>query len=233
MRTALILASLLWLAACGEPGNEVFATDTREVSSFSGVENRSSANVYIRVDPTITSGEVRLTLSGDENLIEDVDTWVEGGWLYVDTDHHLWPHFELKVDATVPALEDATNEGSGDIEVTGMNGEYAGLALLGSGDLRASGDLTNVSVDSSGSGNAYLSGTTDRIDVMSSGSGDVHGLGMQARLADVHASGSGKVEVCVTGRLEAYVSGSGDIEYGCHPDTVLPHDSGSGDIRPD
>jgi hypothetical protein len=106
---------------------------------------------------------------------------------------------------------------------------YVGVYHLGESPTGAAGELA----DSSGSGNAYLSGTTDRIDVMSSGSGDVHGLGMQARLADVHASGSGKVEVCVTGRLEAYVSGSGDIEYGCHPDTVLPHDSGSGDIRPD
>lgn len=233
MRYLLILTSLLSVAACGERGNEVFATETREVSSFSAVENQGAVNVDIRVDPNATPGQARLTLSGDENLLDNVQTWVEAGWLYVDTEHAVWPRLELKLTATVASLEEATNEGSGDLEVAGLTGAFAGLALLGSGHLWASGDVTSASVDSSGSGDVYLGGVADTIDVNSSGSGDVHGLGMQARVADVHASGSGTVEVCVTGRLEAYVSGAGDVEYSCHPDTVVPRDSGSGDVRPD
>ena len=55
--------------------NEQFATETREVSQFSTIENRGEANVYLTVDDAVDPGTVRLTISGDENLLNDVQAF--------------------------------------------------------------------------------------------------------------------------------------------------------------
>jgi hypothetical protein len=63
------------------------------------------------------------------------------------------------------------------------------------------------------------------------GSGDVHARDLTVVDASIASSGSGDVELCVTGTLDAVSSGSGDIDFYCNPDVVYPTTSGSGDIH--
>lgn len=229
MRTVLIVSSIM-AGGCGEAGSGIFASEVREVEGFFGVENRSEANLSLSVTSSAVAAPVELTVSGDDNLIAEVRTWVTEGTLVIHTERALDPDIELQVVATVPALTLVDSSGSGDVYATGVAGELLEVISSGSGAVTVSADSAEIRLRSSGSGETQLSGTTANLDLSSSGSGDAQARGLSAATGVVSSSGSGDVEVCVTGELRAYASGSGDIDYYCNPDVVHDSSSGSGSV---
>jgi len=226
----MISVFLVQTTACGESGNGVLGTEVREVALFSEVENTGSASLYIDVDPNAPSNSVRLRISGDENLLDEIDTRVAGNTLILDTDDVFHSHNELKVTATVPAVGRIALSGSGDIEAIGMADTELRLTSSGSGDIAAVGDWPLVVLSISGSGDVQLSGNVEHLEVSASGSGRLSARGLSALDADVVNSGSGDVSVCVTGTLDATTSGSGDVDYYCNPDHVNEASPGSGHV---
>jgi hypothetical protein len=220
---------LLLLVAC-EEGNGVFDSITHCLPAFSQIENRSQANLYLSVEPSADDSETRISVTGDQNLIRDVEVFVTGDTLVVDTHHSMWPSLELRVIATVARLDDFENSGSGEAHINGLNGNDLAIYVTGSGDVTASGELDRLLLQVSGSGDTEISGSATDIDLDVSGSGDIKARRLAALDASVRISGSGDVEVCVTGELDATISGSGDIDYFCNPDAVHRFGSGSGDI---
>ncbi len=228
MKWTLLTWTLWSLTACGERGSGDYAFDSRRLEPFSEVENRGEANIYLSVENGADDGEI--TVTGDDNLIGDVRTWVHGDTLVVETTHDLWPSHELRVVAAVSRVARIDNDGSGDVHADGAEGDFL-LVVDGSGDATVDGDLDLLEVICDGGGDAHLDGSADRLEIAAEGSGDVEARDLRATDADVRVSGSGDVEVCVTGTLDASTSGSGDIDYYCNPDVVYPSTSGSGDIR--
>jgi hypothetical protein len=227
MKHVLVLLALVG-AACGERGSGDYAFESRELPLFSKIENRSEVNLYIAVEADAVGGEV--TVTGDDNLIDLVTTEVANDRLVVRTLYNVWPLHELRLIATVPSLKRCSNQGSGDSHITGISSESFTLIVGGSGNASVDGDFTELEVRSDGSGNAELSGGAQQVLVNATGSGNVRARELPVRDAEVSVSGSGDVELCVTGTLDAHSSGSGDIDYHCDPAVVHPSTAGSGDI---
>ncbi|MGZ4400066.1 MAG: GIN domain-containing protein, partial [Gaiellaceae bacterium] len=117
----------------------------------------------------------------------------------------------MRVDVHVPSIDALTLNGSGLISASGVKTSSLTLAISGSGILRVSGKAT-------------------RLDIRLSGSGDAEAGQLVAR--DVHAvvSGSGRILVDATERLDASVPGSGAIIYSGEPSHITTSISGSGTV---
>ncbi|MBL4888289.1 MAG: DUF2807 domain-containing protein [Flavobacteriaceae bacterium] len=104
-------------------------------------------------------------------------------------------------------------------------------SLRGSGDLRLNVDAKEVVSKIAGSGNIMLKGHSKVLLINIRGSGDFYGDTLKTEDAEIKITGSGNVEVNVTGVLNAQIRGSGDIRYSGNPVLGRSKISGSGSIK--
>lgn len=207
---AITLAAGLLGGCHVEEGSGRLGEQHRQLSAFDRVEvNGGFDTVWIEAcDACTPSARVR----GDDNLIGDVITGTSGSTLEIDTHGWLLPKLPLEVIVEAPPTTRIELDGSATIVVDGVNEDRYDAVLDGSGDISINGQT------------AHLEATLD-------GSGAVRAFDLLARDADVAINGSGRIEVCAFGRLDASVSGSGDVRYDCTPRSLGRHISGSGTIR--
>ncbi len=188
-------------------GSGVAATQARSVPPFTGVELAGANNVVIHV-----GARQSVVVHADSNLLGRVTTRVRSGSLVIGTTPGtLNAKSPMFVAVSVPALQDLTLDGAGNISVTGVTGANLAVELPGSGTINAAGTVTRLDVTVSGSGTALLG---------------------QLIAADVKAalSGDGTINLTATHSLSASLSGSGAITYTGSPAQVTKTVTGSGTI---
>jgi hypothetical protein len=207
---AVAAAALLGAAACGgaREGSGTPGAQEREVDDFTALSVSGDVDVDVRIGPGTS-----VTVRGDEDLLDELETDVKDETLEIDEERALRPRAGLLVVAQTPALEEIEVAGAGDVRVTGLRGEQ-------------------LEIDVSGAGDVEVAGRVEAVDVQVSGAGDVRLLGLVAREADVEVSGAGQVDVTATESLTAQVSGAGHVRYAGRPSEVDTDVSGAGDVRP-
>ncbi|OEZ99985.1 head GIN domain-containing protein [Duganella phyllosphaerae] len=191
-------------------GNGQVLTEQRVVSaSVDGIDISGSMVVTVRVGQAPS-----LTVEGDSNLLPLLITDASGGTLRLRTEGSVRSSNPLRVTLTLPRLRQAEANGSGRLQVTGLNGGDFQLRLNGSRDVEIAGRVDRFDVRLNGSGsmnaNALDSVTTDAT-LNGSGRlqlGRLHGqsLGLELR-GSGSATASGSVE-----RLRVRLSGSGSAD---------------------
>jgi hypothetical protein len=225
---AVVVAAAFALpaAAARIQGDGNTTSQPREVPAFSSIQLESSADVAVKV-----GAPQSVVVVADSNLQQHVKTEVRDGTLVIDTDGDLRPKQPLRVEVSVPQLEDLEIDGSGNVTIDGARGDSS-LSIDGSGDIRWKGDAGKLRVDIEGSGGVVLAGTAAELTVEVSGSGDVDAKELSARDATVEVEGSGDVAVHVEGgKLRAEVSGSGDVRWSGNATVERAVVSGSGAIH--
>ena len=205
-------------------------TITKSTSDYDGIKCAGSFD-YILVAGT----EGKITLEGEENLLEYVIVEVKDNKLIVKTEHHinLKPSNNKTIKITIPFkdINSVSLAGSGDLwnedVITATNLD---VALAGSGDVVLKIAATNTEGRVAGSGDLTLKGNTNKLEAKVAGSGDFHGFDLQSNHTEVAVAGSGDAEVVSNESLKARVSGSGDIEYRGNPKTEDSKVAGSGSI---
>lgn len=182
--------------------------------------------------------EGKLSIEGDENLLEHIKTEVKDGKLVVKVKkgYNLQPSSWKKdggIYVTVPveSVNAVSLSGSGDIvgKKTISAAEF-NTSMSGSGDITLDLESKTVTASMSGSGDIELSGSTEVFEVQISGSGDIKAYELIADKVDASVSGSADIKVTANEELIARVSGSGDIHYRGDPKKIDSKTSGSGDI---
>ena len=121
-------------------------------------------------------------------------------------------------------------DGSGDVDVSGIRGNL-GIEVNGSGDVTATGlQLESCSLKVTGSGDVELKGRTYQLTMVVAGSGDIAANGLTAVSVNAHNTGSGDAFVNAIDKLEASLTGSGDLGYTGNPTVLKVSTAGSGDI---
>jgi hypothetical protein len=182
--------------------------------------------------------EGKLSIKGEENLLEYIKTEVKEGKLVIKTEkgYNLQPSSWKKdggIYVTVPveSINEVSLSGSGDIvgKKTITASEFS-TSMSGSGDITLDLQSKSITAAMSGSGDINLSGSTELFDVQISGSGDIKAYDLIADTVDARISGSADIQVTANELLIARVSGSGDIHYRGDPKKIDSKSSGSGDI---
>ncbi|RXR28331.1 DUF2807 domain-containing protein [Flavobacterium piscinae] len=186
---------------------------------------------------TLVEGkEGKITLKGEENLLEYVIIETDGSNLKIKTEKgiSLYPSKGKKIEIIVPVedISAASLAGSGDIiaDFTIKTTQFK-VALAGSGDITLRLDSDTIEASLSGSGNIKLGGKTANLEASVAGSGDIEAFELTTQNSKLNVSGSGNISTNCTEYIEARVAGSGDIEYKGKPKKVDTKVAGSGKIK--
>lgn len=241
MKQTLILAAASLLLACNMnaqwggkrvKGNGNVVTEERNVGSYEGVGLSGWFDVEL-----VAGAEGRITLKGDDNLLEHLETEVKDGVLHIrpEEGYNLqpssWKDSGILITVPVESIGRVALSGSGDIVgKTRLKSDAFHVAMSGSGDIALEVEAETLEVALSGSGDIALSGAARQAEIRVSGSGDVKAYELQARDVEAVVAGSADIRVTATESLMARVSGSGDIHYKGNPTKVDTKTSGSGDV---
>ena len=236
-QSILIIACLLFAStSCAQwgksiKGNGNMTTVTRTTSDYDGVKCAGSFD-YVLVEGT----EGKITIEGEENLIEYIITEIKNGSLVVKVknDVNLKTSRNKSIKITIPfkEIENVSLAGSGDLwNDNVLASDNLDISLTGSGDIILNIKASKTKASITGSGDVTLKGTTNVLEASVTGSGDFHGFDLEVNDTDVSVTGSGDAKVVCNENLKARVTGSGDIVYKGNPKTEDTKVSGSGSIK--
>jgi hypothetical protein len=207
-------------------GNGNLVTSERNVSAFEKVNVRGSAEVYYH-----ESQDYRAVVTIDENLANYVEIMAESNVLSIGMQKGVnYSVTKYKVDIYGPALVGVSVSGSGSFKnMDHIVASTFTTSVSGSGKIDGTVECENFVGKISGSGRINVVGNSKDADINISGSGRLNGDEFTMNNANVHISGSGTANICVSDRLKATISGSGRVNYLGEP-TIESNISGSGRI---
>ncbi len=210
--------------------------ETRNHAGFTGVNNRSDADVELaKSGDGREAGDVLVACSGD--FVADVSTVVDAdGTLIIDFAAEVASIFDCRITVVTDEVTNVISDGDGDIicedplmgvqtiEVRG-NGSI-NLASVEVGELNiivgGTGEVNieqvtvdQLNIDLKGTGDAKLAGTAGRVDLLISGSGSLVAKDLVAGYLSAMMTGTGNAVITVNGVVDAEVQGDSTLEvYG-------------------
>ena len=254
----LVLTSLAMLSSvlssCGRRvivGRGDVVQEGRIATSFDKVEIEAPVHANIHIKPGATPS---VALSGYKNLLEHIETSVQGGKLTIRMKDGIDLHIDkdLTAEITVASLSELELHGSSDADVKGkVSGNRFQLAITGTGDV----DIEDVQVGefktrTSGAGNLHINkavvnsfssqisgvgdveideGRCGKAEYKVSGAGSISSFGFRSEHVTAKVSGTGDMDLYATKTLDARVSGAGTIRYKGSP-VVKSESSGVGEV---
>lgn len=110
--------------------------------------------------------------------------------------------------------------------------EECNLKVTGGGNLEAKSlSCKEINVKITGGGDAFLQGKAEEGNVIVTGGGDLHAYGFEVKEYEVSVTGGGRAEVFTTEKLDARVTGGGDLYYKGTPKEKTTSTTGGGNIR--
>ena len=173
-------------------------------------------------------------MQGDDNIVPLITTEIQGDTLVVSTQAgtSLRTRQPVVVSVQFVQLKSAELRGSGDLNLSGVQGERFEAALAGSGDLRiAQAQLGQLHASVAGSGDLTAQGQAGEVRYTVAGSGDLHAAGLVAQRGSVSVAGSGDARVHATESLAVSIAGSGDVWVSGQPPRLTQSIAGSGDVH--
>jgi hypothetical protein len=204
----LLAVLLVAAAACiGQRGSGTARTERRPVSEFAEVQISGSMTLEL------TSGSPpAVEVTADDNLLPLIATEVNARRLVVRVTKEIAPRTNIVVRASTPEIE--------------------GIVASGASVVNARGVKTDdLDVSTTGSAKVRLEGEARRFDALISGAAWIDASALRSHTARIRVSGSGAIDVFVTGELEVDVSGSGSVRYAGNPLKVRQKVSGSGTVQ--
>jgi len=91
--------------------------------------------------------------------------------------------------------------------------------------------VDRIDIEASGGADVEVSGTANTAYANSSGGADLDARNLEAKNAELRASGGSDLAMAVVDTLDARASGGADIDYYGSPEVLDEDESGSSDIR--
>jgi hypothetical protein len=168
VRLSGTVVAAMWIAACGPMGSGNLVSEERVVGEFEGIHVSGGIDLALTVDP---SADVSVTVVYDDNLLERIETEVEGTTLVIRSrgSYSVSGPGRL-VEVTTPALEELAASGGSDVDGSGTL-DMLVIAASGGSDLDLS-DLVagSVSVNASGGSDVTVNVTEEVVGSASGGS---------------------------------------------------------------
>ncbi len=209
------------------------ATEDRHITGFNAISVSGSFDVYLTQGATES-----VKVEAPENMMSHIITEVVGGELKVyNRDDRNWSgwfggnHRKMVIYIAVKGVNSIALGGSGDMYFkSGIRAGALKVRVSGSGNITGMLDCKDLEAGVSGSGDMKLNGRALNSTVRVSGSGGYDAKELVTYTTTVRVSGSGNASVNVNEKLDASVSGSGDVDYTGAVKNVNSSKSGSGSI---
>jgi len=233
---ALVLPLLIAVGSCRNfmgkrvRGNGNIRTEERPVTNFKQVEVGGAAKVKVS-----QGDKPSVKIETDDNLLQYIEVFQEGDKVYIKekSGFNLRPSGDINVYVMSPVYNRISASGACDIigQTKISNPEDLSLHVSGAGDIKMEVDAPTLSAEVSGSGNIDLKGQTKNVDLELTGAGHAHCYDLLAENTKVNISGAGSAEVYASVKLDANVSGAGNVSYKGNASDVNQHVSGAGSVK--
>jgi len=206
----VVLAGLL--AACnnlsGIQGSGTSKTETRNVSGFKEIKANGAINLDVSFKP-----EYSVTVEADDNLLEHINTDVNGGTLIIESrDEKINPKSRINVTITMPELVGLEVNGASTGSVAGVKTDKLDLSINGASKLKIAGEVRELKATAAGA---------------SSIDAEV----LKTENANVDASGASNITVNAAGDLSANASGASSVKYIGEPKSLKQNSSGASSVK--
>ena len=209
---SLAMTSCIYTGGKRTRGNGNIITEERSVGEFEKVEVHGSFDVHVSQG---AAGPVKV--EADENLMKYIVIEEHNHELVIKTKngYNLRPSKKLKVYLSSPRYTQLEVSGAcniiGENKITSDN--RLTLGVSGAGDIKMEADAPQVEARISGSGNVDLKGNTRDFELELSGAGKAQCYELLSENTEVDISGAGSAEVYASVRIDARVSGAGNVRY--------------------
>jgi hypothetical protein len=210
-------------------GSGKLAEQRRTVADFNKIRLEGSFTVEAQQG----SGN-EVTVRADDNLIEWLETVVEGNTLVVRGKPKVsWRTASpMTVRVSFAALQGAELSGSGDLNIRGLKAERFAASISGSGDMRIDdAQLTSFQAKLAGSGDLSVTGSAQRVEASLAGSGDIDLSRLLALQSSVKLAGSVDINVHASESADISIVGTGDVRVYGQPKAVNRRVVGGGNIH--
>lgn len=217
-----------WWSSKKIKGNGKMLTETRTTKDYDQINIGGSFDVIL-----VKGKEGSITLQGEENLLEYIETKVSGDKLTVKVKEHFSIKTTKKLTATITVeeIDGIGLGGSGTIKSDfELNSNKFSISLGGSGIISLWLNAKNISTSIGGSGEVILKGAANKLTCSIGGSGDVNAYDLKTNILKTSIAGSGDIKVTVNDEIKASMVGSGNIYYKGNPSKISSNAIGSGNV---
>lgn len=199
-----------------------------EVNNFNKLEVRRGMNVYINQGP-----ETKVVLIADKNLHKHIDIWVDNEELNVTTTKMLRNAKMLKVQITVPDLEQIrTNSGSNVFADSTLKLSNLKLKATAGSNIRLSIEASSAEIAANAGSNIFLGGHANSVTVKTSSGANIKAAELTTESAEIRASSGANIWMKVNKTLNARVSSGANFFYTGEPfGTEIEKSSGGNVIK--
>jgi len=208
-------------------GNGRVEEESREISGFTAVLISSGIDVYLS-----EGDDFEVRVEADENLLEVIETKLNGSMLEVGTDNvNIRNAKSKKVHISLPELSALRISSAGDCKgQTLFHCDNLDLSVSSAGDLSLEVEASRIDLDISSSGDVSLAGQAEEFDVSLSSAGDLHAFDLQAGRVKVSVSSAGDARVNASEEISMSASSAGNIYYKGEAKVIRSSTSSAGDI---
>ncbi|KAA3620510.1 MAG: DUF2807 domain-containing protein [Flavobacterium sp.] len=208
-------------------GNGNVVTEVRSVADFTKVKGAAGMDVYL------TEGtENKVTVEADENLLELIETEVEGGKLRIRAIQNIGRAKAKKVHVTYVNL--SSIEASSGADVIGnsvIKSETLNLDSSSGADLELEILSSEVFAETSSGSDMKLSGKATTLRAKASSGSDLDARELLVATCNADASSGADIQVNVKDQLTAEASSGGDVHYYGDPAAVTNKGNRSGGVH--
>jgi hypothetical protein len=211
-------------------GNGNIKTQEHNVAAFKNVQVSGAFDLYV------SQGDIKpVKIETDENLQQYIEVLQEGDKIVIKFRDgiNLRPSNKIKAYVTTQVYNTIDVSGASTIngETKITNPEKMTLQVSGAGDINLDVNAPAISVEVSGTGDVKLKGQTKTFDLDLTGAGKAHCYDLLSENTKVDISGAGDADVYASEKLDAQVSGVGNINYKGGATGVTQQVSGAGSVK--
>ncbi len=209
-------------------GSGDIVTSSRNTGDFTGVSAGGGFDVEIK-----TGSPYKVVVEADDNLIEEVETKVEGGRLRIRMRESMNVRdAHLKVFVTAPIISNLQSSASANINVIGVLSADKTINVRASGgsSIHADLDAPGVDADASSGAELDLTGRTRNLQAQASSGASINADELLSENTVAQTSSGASLDVHASVKLDAKASSGGTVKYR-GPAAVVKKESSGGNIE--
>jgi hypothetical protein len=207
----------------------VFAqeTETRNLSSFTGVKVSEGISVYLKKGDK-ESAKIEVTGTSPSNVI----TEISGTYLKVHMRDGNYRNVNAKVYVTYVSVEKLYASSAGNLYSSEtLKGNNMEINASSAGTIEVVVDAGRLEASASSAGDIELKGKAKSVIMDAASAGQIDAYDLEADDAEIDAASAGAIKISVKSGLDAKASSGGSIRYRGNPDRSNTTSSSGGSVK--
>ncbi|MBQ4229945.1 MAG: DUF2807 domain-containing protein [Salinivirgaceae bacterium] len=212
---------------CAINRNSDYATSTRQVSGFTGID----VGQGIKVNVVIGNAD-NVVVTAPADYIDDIKTEVKNGTLVIhwDKKRNIRMPQKVEVDVTAIGIVRVVASSGATVTTDTLTGDNLVFAASSGARINAMAKANKVTAESSSGSSVMLAGKAQNVDFDASSGASISGDKLTAANGKAEASSGASVSVSANVNLEAEASSGGRVRYSGNPTMVNVSSSSGGSI---